>query len=170
MQQWPFEPDEVAASGLRIAIWPNTNIVSGCGGTCGYTVSNVVDVNLTAPYPSTMIYSTLANITLESNNTPSVERISAKMWKPNETNYGIYGLARARDGSDDIYLFAAPTTADSGLKVAKVAEASIADKSKYTYWDGSTWALTAPSANDTKSNVFSNKGGIGTGVSLCYSI
>ena len=91
------------------------------------------------------------------------------MWQPNEINYGLYGLARARDGSDDIYLFVAPSAADSGMKVAKVTEASIADKTKYTYWDGSKWAPTPPSASDTKSDIFSNQGGIGTGVSLCRS-
>lgn len=87
------------------------------------------------------------------------------MWMPGETNYGIYGLARARDGSGDVLLFAATGAAETGLKVARVEEAALADRSKYTYWDGSAWAETAPSASDTKSNIFSNAGGIGTGVS-----
>ncbi|TVY36703.1 hypothetical protein LOCC1_G008731 [Lachnellula occidentalis] len=163
LQQWPLETDEKAPTGHRTAIWPNTNIVSGCNGTCGYTVANVIDMSMTLPYDAQNLYSTLAKITLASNKTPSVERIAPQFWKTDQINFGIYGLANTRDGSGDIYMFAV-TSSKGGMKVAKVAEASIADTTKYTYWDGSTWATTAPSASDTTSEIFSNgDSGISTG-------
>jgi hypothetical protein len=113
------------------------------------------------------MYSTVANITIGPNG-PSVTRTALKMWYPTEINYGLYGLARARDGSNDIFLLAAPTGA-FGVKIARVAEASIGDKSKYKYWNGSAWVATAPAATDKTANIFNyNNGGfgVGTGVSV----
>jgi hypothetical protein len=85
---------------------------------------------------------------------------------PNEINYGSYGLVRARDGSNDIFLLASPSGA-LGVKVVRVAEADIADRTKYKFWNGKTWAASPPAATDVGSNIFSYKGGVGTGVSVC---
>jgi hypothetical protein len=54
-----------------------------------------------------------------------------------------------------------------GLKVARVAEASIAGKSKYTYRDGKAWAATHPAVNDASINILNYKAGnvgVATGV------
>lgn len=118
-----------------------------------------------SPYTTQDLYSTIANITIGSSG-PVVERAALKMWYPNEINYGSFGLARARDGSGDIFLLAAPEGA-FGLKVARVAEASITDKSKYKYWNGKAWAATPPAATDASANVLNYKAGgfgVGTGV------
>lgn len=85
------------------------------------------------------------------------------MWYPDEINYGGFALARARDGTNDIYMLARPDGA-FGIKVARVAEATIADRSKYTYWDGSSWTATPPSATDKTANIFNyDVGGYGVG-------
>ena len=89
------------------------------------------------------------------------------MWHGDEIGWGAFGMARAEDGSDDIYLFA---TAEAflGVKVARVAETSIADRSKYRFWSGSGWESTPPSQNDALSNIlsYSTNKGVNTGVSL----
>jgi hypothetical protein len=95
-----------------------------------------------------------------------------QLWFPNEVNYGSFALARARDGSGDIFLLAAPSGA-FGMKVARVSEASISDRSKYKYWNGSAWVATSPTATDSASNIFNyNMGGWGpgTGVSSLENI
>jgi len=155
------ETSETALPGHRTAIWPNANIVTGCNGQCGYTVSNVYDITL-SPYTTTELYSTIANITIGTNG-PEVNRIALKMWYPNEINYGSFGVARALDGTKDIYLFANPP-GSFGVKVARVPEALLADKASYKYWNGKTWAKTAPSATDASANILNyNVGGFGPG-------
>jgi hypothetical protein len=164
-QQWPLSADETPLSNHRTAIWPNTNILTGCSGACGYTVSEVIDITFN-PYTTKNMYSTVANITMGANG-PSVERMAETMWYPNEINWGDFALARARDGTDDIFMLASPGEA-FGVKVARVPEASIADRSKYTYWDGSAWVASPPAADDTSANIFNydvNGYGVGTGVS-----
>lgn len=166
IEQWKLTANETAPSNYRTAIWPNTNIVSGCNGQCGYTVSNVINITF-SPYATQDLYSTLANITMTANG-PSVTRAASQLWFPNEINYGLFSLARARDGTGDIFLFAAPSGA-FGIKVARVAEASIADRKKYKFWNGSAWVTTAPAPTDSASNILSyNAGGWGpgTGVSI----
>ena len=152
----------------RYAIWPNTNIVSACGGSCGYTVSDVLDITI-IPYAEKFLYSTLAKITIDDVG-PVVTREAVALWYKYQTNYGQFGLARARDGSNDIFLFAAPE--DSfGLKVARVDESQIADKTKYTFWDGKKWAKNPPGAQDASANIFQYKQdgfGVGTGVSAMH--
>ncbi|TVY82349.1 hypothetical protein LSUE1_G002407 [Lachnellula suecica] len=163
-QQWPFDGTETSTAGRRVGIWPDTNIVSACDGQCGYTVSSVVDISRIPPYHPTDLYSTLAKITIGADG-PSVERVVPRMWYANEINYGLYGLARARDDSDDIFMFGAPKGA-FGIKVARVAEDSIRDRSKYIFWNGKEWATTSPAANDASANIFNYRSGdygVGTG-------
>lgn len=100
-----------------------------------------------------------------------VTREAVALWYKYQTNYGEFGLARARDGTNDIFLFAAPE-GSFGLKVARVCETEIADKTKYTFWDGNTWAKNPPGALDASANIFQyNENGVGpgTGVSLPQS-
>ncbi|KAL2075854.1 hypothetical protein VTL71DRAFT_797 [Oculimacula yallundae] len=169
-QMWPFATSKSPINGEtreenkpnhRYAIWPNTNIVSACGGSCGYTVSNVLDITI-LPYTEKFLYSTLAKITIGDDG-PAVTREAVALWYKYETNYGEFGLARARDGSNDIFLFAVPEKS-FGLKVARVSETEIADKTKYTFWDGKTWAKNPPGALDFSANIFQyNEGGFGPG-------
>ncbi|KAH6724457.1 hypothetical protein BKA61DRAFT_687688 [Leptodontidium sp. MPI-SDFR-AT-0119] len=169
-QMWPFATSKTPIDGEtgeenkpnhRYAIWPNTNIVSACGGTCGYTVSDVLDITM-VPYAENFLYSTLAKITVGDDG-PVVTREAVALFYKYQTNYGQFGLARARDGSNDIFLFAAPDQS-FGLKVARVDEADIADKTKYTFWDGKTWAKNPPGALDTSANIFQyNQDGFGPG-------
>lgn len=178
-QMWPFATSKTPIDGYtneentdnhRVAIWPNTNIVSGCDGTCGYTVSDVLDLTI-EPYSEMFMYSTLAKITIK-NDAPHVTRPAVALWYKYQTNYGQFSLARARDGSNDILLFAAPK-GSFGLKVARVDEKDIADKNKYTFWDGKSWASNPPGALDPTANIFqyNNDGaGVGTGVSLLQKI
>lgn len=99
-----------------------------------------------------------------------MSRTALKMWYPNEINYGLFGLARSRDGSKDIFLLAAPAGA-FGIKVARVAESAIGDKSKYKYWNGAAWTATAPSATDTTANILNyNVGGYGVGTGVTTSL
>lgn len=115
------------------------------------------------------MYSTIANITVGPNG-PSVTRQAVKMWYPDETNYGLYGLARGPDPSNEIFLAAAPDDA-FGVKVARVAEASIADKTAYEFWDGEQWSSSAPAANDTSANIFNyNSGGYGVGTGVSFML
>ncbi|KAF2664414.1 hypothetical protein BT63DRAFT_429895 [Microthyrium microscopicum] len=170
-QQWPFATSnspingattENAPSNYRTAIWPNTNIVTGCDGECGYTVSQVLNITY-SPYTTTDLYTTVANITMPKG--PSVNRIALKMWYPWEINWGTYGLVRARDGTNDIFLLAAPANA-FGVKLARVPEASIADRTKYLFWNGNNWTAAPPAATDASSNIFSfttSGYGVGTG-------
>ena len=46
----------------------------------------------------------------------------------NELQYGSFGMVKLMD--DNIYLFAAVNQPAPGLKVARVAEADVADRSK----------------------------------------
>lgn len=173
---WPFATSKTPIDGEtgeenkpnhRYAIWPNTNIVSACGGTCGYTVSDVLDITM-VPYAENFLYSTLAKITVGDDG-PVVTREAVALWYKYQTNYGQFGLARARDGSNDIFLFAAPDQS-FGLKVARVDEADIADKTKYTFWDGKTWAKNPPGALDTSANIFQyNQDGFGPGTGVSNS-
>ncbi|CZS99016.1 hypothetical protein WAI453_008420 [Rhynchosporium graminicola] len=169
-QMWPFATSKSPINGEtreenkpnhRYAIWPNTNIVSACGGACGYTVSNVLDITI-LPYAENFLYSTLAKITI-GNEGPTVKREAVALWYKYEMNYGDFGLARARDGSNDIFLFAAPEKS-FGMKVARVCETEIADKTKYLFWNGKTWSKNPPGALDSTANIFQyNEGGFGPG-------
>ncbi|KAK3056483.1 hypothetical protein LTS18_011682 [Coniosporium uncinatum] len=50
------------------------------------------------------------------------------------------------------------------MKVARVAEASIGDRSKYAYWNGTQWVAKPPAAANQVSNIFDyNVGGYGPG-------
>jgi len=177
VQEWPFATtstpingvtNETAPKNYRTAIWPNTNLVSGCSGQCAYTVSQVLNISFT-PYTTKNLYTTVAKVTLGSSGAPSVSRTAVRLFYPNEINYGLFSLARARDGSNDIFLFAAPAGA-FGMKVARVAEASIGDRSKYTYWNGSNWIATPPAAANQPANIFNyNVGGYGPGTGVSVS-
>lgn len=118
------------------------------------------------PYSEKFIYSTLSKITYDSAG-PKVQRIIVSFNYAYDINYGSFALARARDGSDCIYMFAAPSDA-LGIKVARVNESQITDKTKYTYWNGKTWATSRPSSSDKGANLFNYSAanlGPGTGVS-----
>ncbi len=178
-QMWPFATTKNPINGNtmeeskpnhRYAIWPNTNIVTACNGKCGYTISDVVDITFrNLPYSETFIYSTLSKITLGPTG-PSVTREVVSLWYAYQINYGSFGLARAQDGTDDIFMFAAPKGA-FGVKVARVCESDIADKSKYKYWNGKTWATNPPAAWNSEANIFNyNQGGWGPGTGVSSTV
>lgn len=92
-----------------------------------------------------------------------------------------FGIVKQLD--DYLYFFAAISgTVGPGIKVAKVPENSVADRSKvrtlplfisqrasadprfqYTYWNGVSWAATPPVATNPAANMFNYSGSYGYG-------
>ena len=92
------------------------------------------------------------------------ERLVPELFQANENLYGTYAvMAGHNDGY--LYLFARSGAGigPSAIKVARVPQASLTDKSKYEYWDGASWSATQPSTADTKSNIISAGGFMDTG-------
>ena len=141
------EAFNIAVSGLgyRYAVWPESSpIPLNCTHSLLYAslVYDQVDMS-TQEANFTTLGNTLLVVGVDSTYGPSAQRISKQLFKENEVAWGSLGGFRAwgesgiggMDGS--IYLFG---QVNDGVLVARTTPSGIADRSTYTYWDGSEWS------------------------------
>ena len=139
---------------------------AGIGSNEVVGVFNALNANST---DGTLLYNTMAKITVtdfvDNNANMPAERIVTQLFQANENLYGTYSVMA---GHNDNYLYLFSRTESSGLgpssiKVCRVPQASLTDKTQFQYWDGSTWSATQPSTTDTPSNIISSSGFMDTG-------
>ncbi|KAL9054301.1 MAG: hypothetical protein Q9162_004259 [Coniocarpon cinnabarinum] len=141
-------------------------------------VSNVLSVNGKTYYNS-LYKLTVTDDVPDGQNIPA-ERIVPQLFQfqssdshGQENLYGTYALMASHtndcksNGQEApcLYLFArnSPKSWDTmgggnhnGIKVARVAQASILDKGQYEYWDGSNWVAQQPDPLDRQSEFISS--------------
>lgn len=139
------------------------------GGANGFGNSDVVGVFNALSTQGTTMYNTMAKITVTDNvsdgQTVPGERIVTQLFNNGENLYGTYSVMA---GHDDSYLYLFARNSGSGIgpssiKVARVPQNAVTDKTKYQYWDGSEWSATQPAVSDTKSNIITSQGFMDTG-------
>ena len=135
----------VSGQGYRYAVWPESSPIplnSTHSLLYASLVFDQVDMS-TQEANFTTLGNTLLVVGVDSTYGPSAQRISKQLFKEDEVTWGSLGGFRAwgksgiggMDGS--IYLFGLGT---DGVLVARTTPAGIADRSIYTYWDGSEWS------------------------------
>jgi hypothetical protein len=146
----PFFPDEHPDS---TAIWPNSNIATIGSGDVGVSFYPVVD-RATGPLFKP-IYGTGIKITIKDHG-PVATRPVKKLFESNEVHYGLFSSLVSNDSF--LYMFGSITnTNNNGLRMARVPQASIFDRTTYQYWDGSNWTTIVTSYDDGgKANIFNH--------------
>jgi len=159
-QQVPFIDGE---NPTDTAVWPNQNIASLCGGTCGVSFPQVIDRNAFKAGQDGLLYNTGVKIGLTGFG-PAVERPQKALFNRGEPLFGTFATMVGVDGY--LYMFATitKTSAQSnGLKMARVPVDLWADRSQYQYWDGSTWSMQMPAYADPSANILMySQNGFGT--------
>lgn len=142
---------------------PAANGANGVGSTDVIGVFNALNT------AGTTMYNTMAKITVTDKvadgQTMPATRIVPQLFQQNENLYGTYAVM-AGHGDDNLYLFARNSgsgVGPSSIKIARVPQRAITDKTQYQYWDGSTWSSTQPAVSDAKSNVITSQGFMDTG-------
>lgn len=143
----PFTSDEVPS---ETAIWPNSNIETLCGGTCGIAFYPVA--NRSTDEGSAM-YGTGVNISVGAYG-PVATRPMKALFAADEVMYGLFSSLLGVDGF--LYMFGSITnTSANGLKMARVPSSNPFDRTFYQYWNGAAWSSTVTPYDDGgKSNIF----------------
>ncbi|MCJ1241857.1 hypothetical protein MMC14_009863 [Varicellaria rhodocarpa] len=151
----PFQPNESAFTTAnwntkheRIAIWPGSSLITPAYQTTAIGFYPILTVNGSGY--TNLLYTSVVAVTVSSTG-PMVERTVPQLFYAGEIIYGGFSAAVSNiDGN--ILLFAA---AGNGVKVARVAPTEYTDRTQYTYWTGTNWSQTPPSADSTTANIFS---------------
>jgi hypothetical protein len=130
-------------------IWPNQGITTLCDGLCGVSFPEVVNRTAIAAGLDSAgrLYNTPVQISLTAYG-PVVTRPKQKLFTRHEPLFGTFGTLAGVDGY--LYLFASitHTSKSNGLKMARVPQSSWFDRSRFEYWDGSSWTSHIPPYDD----------------------
>jgi hypothetical protein len=146
----PFFEDEEPS---KTAIWPNSNITTLGNGNTGVAFYPVLD-RATGP-EFKLLYGTGVEITVGPHGPKATRPIKA-LFGPDEVNYGLFSSMSGVDGF--LYMFGVitNTTHANGIKMARVPQTSVFDRSTYQYWNGTKWTMTViPYDDGGKANIFS---------------
>jgi hypothetical protein len=145
----PFFEDEEPS---KTAIWPNSNIATLHDGVTGVAFYPVVDRASGPDFKE--IYGTGVKITIEPHG-PTATRPMKALFRSDEVNYGLFSSMPGIDGF--LYMFGTITnTNTNGIKMARVPQNSVFDRSTYQYWNGTDWVMTiTPYDDGGKANIFS---------------
>jgi hypothetical protein len=144
----PFMGNETPS---KTGIWPNSNIATIQNGQAGVAFYPVVDRSTGPNFKQ--IYGTGVKITVGSHG-PVATRPKQSLFLPDEVNYGLFSSLPGTDGY--LYMFGTVTnTIANGLKMARVPQSSVFDRTTYQYWNGAAWTKTVTPYNDGgKANIF----------------
>jgi hypothetical protein len=145
----PFFKDEEPS---KTAIWPNSNIATLIDGHTAVAFYPVIDRTSGPDFKE--IYGTGVEITIRPHG-PTATRPIKALFKSDEVNYGLFSTMPGIDGF--LYMFGVITNTNAnGIKMARVPQTSVFDRSKYQYWNGTNWTMTVTPYDDGgKANIFS---------------
>ena len=147
------------------------NMVSlpAAGGANGVGSTDVIGVFNVLNTAGGTLYNTMAKITVTANvpdgQVLPAARLVPQLFTQAENLYGTYAVMA---GPTDNYLYLFARNAGSGagpssLKVARVPQPAVTDKTQYQYWDGATWSAAQPAVSDTRSDIITSQGFMDTG-------
>ncbi|MCJ1313584.1 hypothetical protein MMC25_007263 [Agyrium rufum] len=128
----------------RVVIWPGTSIATLNDGVTGVFSADVASI----VNNSKTFYSTLVTVTASPSGYVT-NRTVPQLFYPGELHWGVFSNMM-NPISQNLNFFAKDST---GIKVAQVLPRNYADRSKYTYWTGSSWSPTPPARDDTSANI-----------------
>jgi hypothetical protein len=144
----PFFSDEEPT---KTAIWPNSNISTLHDGNTGVAFYPVLDRASGPDFKE--IYGTGVEITIGPHR-PTATRPIKALFRSDEVKYGLFSSMPGIDGF--LYMFGSITKTDAnGIKMARVPQTSVFDRSTYQYWNGTDWTMTVTPYDDGgKANIF----------------
>jgi hypothetical protein len=152
-QQIPFFYDN-GETDMITGIWPNQNIATICQGSCGISFPQVVNRTAFSAGLDENLYNTAVEITLRGTK-PVVRRPMQSIFKAGEPLFGTFGTFVGDNGY--LYLLArtSKTISSNGLKLARVLQNFWADRTKYQYWDGTSFVNNIIELDDGgRANIF----------------
>lgn len=144
----------ISGDGYRYAVWPESSFIP-LNQTHSVIYAPVVYVEVdmqTQRADFTSLGNTLIMVSVDPTFGPHADRIVNQLFTQAEVEWGSLGGLRAWTstgfGSNDgmIYLFG---QVEAGVLVAKVLPDAIADRSSYSYWNGTAWDTTMQTQNST---------------------
>lgn len=136
---------QLSGQGYRYAVWPESSpILLNQTHALLYAslVYDEVDMNTQAANFTTL-GNTLLVVSIDPVYGPAAQRVVSQLFRENEVPWGSLGGLRSwgqsgvggMDGM--LYVFG---QVDGGVLVARTNPFGIADRSTYSYWDGSAWS------------------------------
>lgn len=135
----------VSGQGYRYAVWPESSLIP-LNQTHGLLYASLVydKVNMTTQQANfTSLGNTLLVVSVDEKYGPGAQRVVNQLFHENEVSWGTLGGFRSWGSSGEggmdgmVYVFG---QVENGVLLARTAPSGIADRSSYTYWDGSEWS------------------------------
>ena len=148
----------MSGNGYRYAVWPESSLIP-LNQTHSLLYASLVydrvDMETQAAY-FTQIGNTLLVVSIDATYGPAATRTVNQMFTENEVAWGSLGGFRSWGSSGiggtdgHVYLFG---SIEEGVLLARTTPDGIADRTSFTYWDGTDWS-SGMSPNDSVAYFF----------------
>ncbi|KAB8339042.1 hypothetical protein FH972_021978 [Carpinus fangiana] len=133
----------------QYGIWPSSNMAVLSDGVTTVGMFPMVEFASSSAVYNTMVTVNVTDPKTLGNSGPPTNRIVNQFFYANEPLYG--GLSILKGDLDGLlYMFA---SVSNGVKLARVREDQMTDRSKFEYWDGKKFQSKMPQKNDPAANV-----------------